>query len=302
MIKTTNAPSDTEQVGSEDHPTLLSRTQQQRLLVGLLLSSSIGFAAYKRHSLSRSGIIGAILTGTSIFGLAGTDWGFSMIFFFTSSSLLSHFRAEDKQVTAEDKFSKGSQRDFGQVIGSGGLAALIAVLYGLARTDTQRDFLKAGFTGVLATANADTWATELGVLSSHQPRLITMGKPVPAGTSGGITFMGTAASAGGALAQGLFCWLVGRRHRDFTALPAIALISGLGGSFFDSLLGATAQAMYYCPVCQKETERQIHSCGTRTRRLRGLPWLNNELVNLLATVFGGLIAVGLRKAIHKRTP
>lgn len=300
MLKTLISPFDSEQINLEDQGSLLSQSQQQRLLIGLLLSSGIGLVAYKRRSLSPSGIIGAILTGTSIFGLAGTDWGFSLIFFFASSSLLSHFRAADKQVTAEDKFSKGSQRDFSQVMGSGGLAALVAILYGLARTESQRDLLKAGFTGILATANADTWATELGVLSPWQPRLITTGKSVPAGTSGGITATGTAASAGGALAQGLFAWLVGRQHRKFATLPVIAAISGLGGSFFDSLLGATVQAMYYCPACQKETERRIHTCGTRTQPLRGLSWMNNELVNLLATVCGGLIAVGLRKAFHKQ--
>ena len=44
----------------------------------------------------------------------------------------------------------------------------------------------------------------------------------------------------------------------------------------DSILGATVQAMYYCPACEKETERPIHNCGTRTRPMRGVNWLNND--------------------------
>src|SRR6266581_8266401 len=76
-----------------------------RLFFGFLFSGGIGILAYKRKSLSRSGIAGAILSGTTIFGMGGLSWGLSLIFFFVSSSLLSHFRAKDKALTAADKFS-----------------------------------------------------------------------------------------------------------------------------------------------------------------------------------------------------
>ena len=61
----------------------------------------------------------------------------------------------------------------------------------------------------------------------------------------------------------------------------------------DSILGATVQAMYYCPACEKETERRIHNCGTRTRPMRGVTWLNNDVVNFIATLFGGLLAMAM---------
>jgi uncharacterized membrane protein len=69
---------------------------------------------------------------------------------------------------------------------------------------------------------------------------------------------------------------------------------GLAGSLFDSLLGATVQAMYFCPACQKETERHpAHSCGARTERIRGWSWLGNDAVNFAATAFGALLAIGI---------
>ncbi len=61
----------------------------------------------------------------------------------------------------------------------------------------------------------------------------------------------------------------------------------------DSILGATMQAMYYCPACEKETEQRIHNCGVWTRPMRGVTWLNNDVVNFIATLFGGLLAMAI---------
>ena len=277
-----------------------SAQKRARLPLGFLFSSTIGLLAYRRRSLSRSGVAGAIATGTTTVGMGGWSWGLTLIFFFVSSSFLSHFRAQEKAATAEDKFSKGSQRDLLQVMANGGVATALALAYGLTSERKLQRALQAGYTGAFATATADTWATELGVLSSRPPRLITTGKQISPGTSGGITLPGTAASAAGALALGSFFWLIQRKHKENFALPFIALSSGLLGSLFDSLLGATVQAMYFCPTCQKETERHIHSCGNKTQILRGLPWLNNDGVNFLATLFGAIVATVLHASYQPR--
>jgi uncharacterized protein (TIGR00297 family) len=264
-----------------------------RILLGLLFSSGISLLAYRRRSLSRSGVAGAIVTGTTTFGLGGWAWGLALIFFFVSSSFFSHFRARDKAQTAADKFSKGGQRDIAQVMANGGIATLLALGHALTSSNSLQELLQAGYTGALATATADTWATELGVLNRQRPRLITTGKRVAPGTSGGITFLGTGAATLGALALGLFFWLLQRCPKSLASLPLIALVSGLAGSIADSLLGATVQAMYYCPTCEQETERHIHNCGTKTKPLRGIPWLNNDGVNFIATLFGGLLAMAM---------
>jgi uncharacterized membrane protein len=76
------------------------------------------------------------------------------------------------------------------------------------------------------------------------------------------------------------------------ALFAILTISGVAGSLFDSLLGATLQAIFYCPTCGKETEQHpLHTCETPTHLVRGLPWLNNDLVNVACTLFAALAAI-----------
>lgn len=272
-------------------PPLASR--RSRLLLGLALSGGIGWLAYRRRSLTPGGVLGAVATGTSITTLGGWPWGLALIYFFVSSTLLSHFREQEKARVAADKFSKGSQRDLAQVAANGGLATLYAIAAGSTRSVNLRATCEAGFAGALATATADTWATEVGTLSSSAPRLVTTGQVVEPGTSGGVTSAGSAAAALGAFTQGLFHWLVRGARPALAHLPFTTLVSGLVGNLCDSYMGATIQAMYFCPTCQRETERPIHSCGTPTRHLRGLTWCNNDAVNFLATLTGSLTAIVL---------
>lgn len=177
-----------------------------RLVFGLVFSILIGWLAYRRRSLSRSGIVGAVITGTAIFGLGGLLPGLLLIAFFVSSSALSHYRAGRKQDVAE-KFDKSARRDLGQALANGGMAAIAAALSGVWLWSAPHPpapssapwILFGALVGALATVNADTWATEIGVLSKHPPRLITrLSRIVEPGTSGGVTLLGTLAAVAGA--------------------------------------------------------------------------------------------------------
>jgi uncharacterized protein (TIGR00297 family) len=266
-------------------------------VLGLALSTLIGGLGYWRRALTISGAAGAVLVGTLIFWLGGWVWGVLLVTFFLSSSWLSHYRKEEKASVAE-KFAKGSQRDLGQVLANGGLGAILAVVY----ANQPHVLLLAAFVGAMATVNADTWATELGILSRVPPRLITTGEVVVPGASGGVTRLGIWASLAGALLIGTVATAVSQilsllsgngwslRAISFTLL---AVAGGLAGSLFDSLLGATVQGIYYCERCAKETESPIHRCGQASRPLRGWAWLNNDLVNFLASFVGGLVAASV---------
>jgi uncharacterized membrane protein len=123
--------------------------------------------------------------------------------------------------------------------------------------------------------------------------LLITGKPVEKGTSGGISRLGTLSALAGAALIGVVAALFSLATGAL-GIILIASLSGLIGSLFDSLLGATVQAIYYCPACQKETERQpLHTCGTQTVRVRGWLWLNNDLVNFACSLAGALSATGL---------
>jgi len=259
-----------------------------QLAIALLLSAIVIALAYWRGSLSQSGAAGALLIGTLTFGLGGWQWGVLLVLFFVSSSLLSHFKEGEKKAVAE-KFDKGHRRDIGQVIANGGLGACIATISAFAPGSSAAWFFL--FLGVMATVTADTWATELGTLSKRQPRLITTGRIVEVGTSGGISPLGTAVSLLGGLLIGLTAGLITDYNIIITTMAGS--IGGLLGSLVDSLLGATVQRIYYSDVRQKETEKKYENDGTPNRTLRGWAWVSNDMVNLLSSVVGGIMAVVL---------
>ncbi len=258
----------------------------------MALSSLTGWLAYKLRALDGGGVAGAVLVGTALFGFGGIPGGAVLLLFFISSSLLSRFQAAMKAPLA-DKFAKGHRRDLAQALANGSAAAIAAALYAL----TETDWAWTAVAGALAAANADTWATELGVLSSRQPRLITSGRSVSIGVSGGITASGSlAALAGAASIAGMAGWL--RPGGASVLLFAVGTVGGLAGAMFDSLLGASVQAIYWCDGCGKETERHPrHRCGQPTRRLRGWVWLHNDWVNFFATLLGAVLAAGTFSAL-----
>lgn len=253
------------------------------LALGLALAAGIAGLAYRAGALTRDGALGAVLVGGLTFAGGGLTAALLLIAFFVTSSGLSRLGGWRKQRLGET-FSQRPRRNLAQVLANGGVAAGLALLHGL-RPEVR---WLAGLTGALAAAAADTWATEVGMLFGRWPRLVTTGRRVPPGTSGGVTLEGTLASlAGAAFLAGLGGALLGGH-----ALAAGAWAGGVAGALVDSLLGATVQAVYRCPACSLETEQHPrHRCGAATQQVRGWRWMNNDTVNLLATVTGALVAI-----------
>lgn len=268
------------------------------LFLFFIISSIISFVAYKKKSLSISGCISAIFVGTIILGFGGWSFGIILGTFFVSSSILSHFKEKDKTYLSE-KFAKGGQRDISQVLANGGLASILSIIfYYLKHLNFDIEVINSiivAFIGVMATVNADTWATEIGVLSKSKPRLITTLKEVPTGTSGGITLLGTFATVIGSFLISLVgCTLMAIANiKSAITIFISSFIGGILGSLFDSFIGATIQGIFYCNNCKKETERTIHSCGERTSHIKGVRIIGNDLVNFVSSLFGGAIAVGI---------
>ena len=163
------------------------------------------------------------------------------------------------------KFSKKYKMSLGEfegrrtsknVISNGVVACFMAAFGGYYLT------FVGGFIGAIATATADTLASEIGVLD-QQPRLITTFQKVDPGTNGAISPLGTAISIIGAAVIGLAAFILGVLP-DFLPSIIVAVVSGTVGCFADSILGAL-----------------FENHG----------WMTNEHVNLSATIVGAIVGI-----------
>jgi uncharacterized protein (TIGR00297 family) len=260
-----------------------------RLALGALASAAIALFALRRRALSPSGAAGALVIGTSIWLGGGAAWFAALFTFFVTSTLLGRV-GRDRKEAVKREFSKGDTRDAFQALANGGIAALAALGMLVAPTP----WWSGAFLGAMATANGDTWATELGVLSRADPVSLLRFRRVPRGTSGAVSGLGLAATAGGALAIGL---IAAAAPASYLTTPAralmVAFVAGTAGALVDSLMGATIQAGFRCPRCQRDCEAEVHHCGTPAAHVRGLRWFGNDLVNAVATLAGALIGAAL---------
>jgi len=242
-----------------------------------------GFLAYRLHLLSASGAIAATAFGCCLLILGDARWLMLALAFFIPSSALSKLGRRRKSA-AEARVEKGSRRDAGQVLANGGAAWAALGLHAL----WAGEVWALGFAGALAAAAADTWATEIGGLARSTPRMITTGRPVPPGTSGGVTLLGCAASLAGALFIALMAMALGLATG--WGVPVVA-VAGVLGSLTDSVVGATLQALYR-DVQGSMTER-AEMAGQPNELIRGVAWMTNDAVNLAATVVGLATAAAL---------
>lgn len=261
----------------------------ENILIGFIFSFAIAFAGYKKESLSLSGGVSAVILGTALYYFGGLFFSAILVAFFISSSLLTKYKKEFKK-NLEDINEKGGKRDYVQVIANGLLGLIYTFLFFLTK---EHAFILA-YATAFSASNADTWASELGVLSRINPISIISFKKIERGMSGGVSPLGTIASALGALFIGVilavgYMWLYGI-NTSWIKLLIICSLCGFIGSLVDSLMGSTIQAKYKCTVCNKYTEKKIHH-GSITNHISGIRFINNDVVNFSSGFIASIIAI-----------
>ncbi|SDF64555.1 TIGR00297 family protein [Fontibacillus panacisegetis] len=280
-------------------------------IIGALCALLVSVAAYRKQSLSMSGMVAAFVMGTVYYGAGDVFWFGILLLFFVTSSLFSKLRGDRKR-ELEKSYAKSSRRDAVQVFANGGLGMLACIGHAV-WPHSAWSYL---FVGFMAAATADTWATEWGGLSKRPPRSVLTWKQLPAGTSGGVSWLGSLAALAGSVMIGGAAWILslwshGANLKDlfeqvlgliqfnkssetllFWKWILIGGLSGFAGAFIDSLLGASLQKMHRCTVCGKSVEVTVH-CERPTKPERGIRWMNNDVVNLLSLLAAGAIAWGL---------
>ena len=257
------------------------------LIIGFIFAGVISLLAYKKKSLSLSGALAALFMGSFMYFFGGLVASAAMVAFFLSSSILSHlFKGRKKE--AGKLQEKGSRRDCFQVFANGGIGLIFAALFYF----TKNPLFLIGCGVAFGESNADTWASEVGVLSKRKPVSIINGKPLERGVSGGVSPLGTLAAFLGSSFIGLvfavmFYMVYGHNKAIIQGFWLITLL-GFLGCLIDSLLGATVQAQYYCEAEDAITEKSTHR-GNKNKLIKGVAIFNNDLINLSSNLLSTLL-------------
>lgn len=182
---------------------------------------------------------------------------------------------------------KGSRRDCLQVLANGLMVAVAGLLWYVAG-----DFSAlVMFGAAIAEAASDTLAGEVGRLSKKPPVSIRTFLPVPKGLSGGVTLLGTFASFVASLCISIL-WFLFFDVRGGAVAASIICLTGFAGSIVDSYLGACVQAVYMDPDTGILTENDSKD-GRPFDLVRGVRWVDNDMVNLVSNVFSAVFALGM---------
>jgi uncharacterized protein (TIGR00297 family) len=225
-------------------------------IIFILILVILGFLTYRRKTLDLLGSIFMLAMGFIILFKAGHPWLILILAFLILSLIASRYNKDYKQSLGIYE----SKRTAKNVV-SNGLIAIIMAGFGGAVFNGQYISFVGGFIGAVATATADTLASEVGVL--QKPRLLTSFKIVEPGTDGAISILGTSVAIIGAGVIGFVSFIVGILPDPLFAIK-IAVISGIVGCFMDSIFGAIFER-------------------------RG--WINNEHVNVLGTLSGSIVGI-----------
>ncbi len=250
-----------------------------RLLIIAALMLLTALISIRHKLLSLSGVIAAVVVGTLVTYIAGLSGLVILLFFFLSSAVISHVVPDTARMKTQ---KKGSLRDGMQVFANGFPCLVALFLYRFTPYETVSLIM---FSSAVAEAVADTWAGEIGTLSKHDPVSIITFTRTPKGISGGVSLLGTAASLLGAFLVALLA--VGCYILPLLSI-AIITISGALGALFDSLLGATVQVHYREEDGSLSEHRERN--GKKNERARGIPFIDNDAVNLLSGLFALLIS------------
>ncbi|KAJ8581948.1 hypothetical protein M405DRAFT_854696 [Rhizopogon salebrosus TDB-379] len=308
--------------------------------VPLITATLLSVHGLRSKSLSFSGAVTAFVVGFSILAVPVRTIGITLIVFYLIGSRATKY-GKKRKAQLEDGYQDTGHRSGTQVLCNSFTAFIASGLWCTAFAphtlpwNLVTSYIRPSFVvenvsyedgwcpldatisnglsralifaalGHFACCLGDTLASELGILSSHPPVLITTLKSVPPGTNGGVSLGGTLASLFGGLSMGTTMFvslIIENTHcRDswMTILPPLIFwgaVGGVGGSMLDSFLGATIQRTQYS-VNKKLilTDQSVSPDRGRKEDIKvisGFDLLTNNQVNLISSIGTAVIVAG----------
>jgi len=242
---------------------LVRTVSPEGVALALGVTVGLGYVSYALGTASIAGMLTGVLLGLLTIVLGGVGWFAVLIAFYAVGGLAAKFRFQEKADRGVAQENQGA-RGTGNVLANSAVGLAAVVGYAATQRVAAPEYVFAfAFAGAVATAMADTLSSEIGGLFD-EPRLVTTFERVDPGTDGAVTPQGELAGLVGALLVGLLA-AVGMPLGDGLVGGGVVVAGGVTGMTVDSLLGALVE-------------------GDR---------IGNQLVNLLATLSGALVAVGL---------
>ena len=249
-------------------------------IIPIVLTPLIIAAVVEKKVLTAWGLVLALMLD-AVVSLTLGNFGLVMLASFLFGSVAID-KIKKRRKYSDDVTKKGECRDTVQVLANGLIPMLMALLY----SGTGNFVFVAGYIAALAEAFADTAASGIGAFAKNVVDIAKMKKTKP-GLSGGVSLIGTVASLVAAAVISLVPFAFGIRN---ITLYIIVVASAFVGAIFDSLLGSLLQVKYKCTVCGEITEREMH-CKKNTKKCSGFEFFDNDVVNLLSSLFASILAI-----------
>lgn len=266
-----------------------------QLIIGIVVIAALSLLSVRIRVLDAPGALtGALISFASLLA-GGLSWLFMIIAFVLIGSLLTRFRYEYKMKLGSAQ-EKGGRRSWQNALANGLVGGVIA----LAEIVSNHPVFAVAYLASISAAMSDTIATEIGLLSSSKPRLIYNPRKIVApGVSGGVSALGELAGLVSAVGLAGFGVVIGVFSLGSTIVwPVLAsvVLSSFIAMNLDSLLGATVQGVNKCIVCNATTESLYHH-GKSTVTVKGIRYLENNMVNLMSTIIAAIVAAAIYLAL-----
>lgn len=254
--------------------------EQLRILLGILLSVGVVLIVFFLGFLSLDALVPAVITGVIAYGLGDVSSVVILGVFFISGSLLTLVN-DHRGRKAEPDGLPQSRRNGKQAWSNAWWFCAFLIVAFLFDSPA----LQIAAVSALATATADTWATELGLLPRNHKTVSIIGfRPVPQGMDGGVSLYGTVAAILGSALIGAVYMLFSYDNSFWYFF--IITLSGFFGCLADSVLGALFQ--------HRQTSLNRRSAFFENAGI------GNNKVNWLSTGLGGLTSIILYGIFFER--
>lgn len=265
----------------------------------------VAHRAYTRKTLTPLGVEVALMTGF-FHSLPPTNLYLTLlVVFYLTSSKATKYKEEIKSKKtktpgSDHEATELTQRTHVQVLANSAVATTLIIVSLFVTDPVLDDMLKAGVVGQYCAVIADTWSSELGILSKSSPFLITTLQRVPPGTNGGVTLFGLVAGTTGSALISFVSMFTFKENRvgKFVFFTLIGLL----GTLVDSMLGALFQRS----VVDKDDGLVLEPLGGarvdegvlqemegHIQVVSGEDMFSNNDVNIVMSVFTTMWCIGL---------